>query len=353
MGIKGLHNFLKTVCPTVFKYQHISTFNSKKVAIDASIYLYKSKVCYGDFWMQTFVTFICSLRRYNIHPIFIFDTNIVPEKLNERKERALKKESLSTKVYTLQQSIDNFHRTSIIDSTLLDLSSKCAPSRFLSTSSSFNINAVQASVDKLKQQIVSITPTDITFIKKLLECMSIPFYDAPFESETSCSDICKRGLVDAVMTEDSDIFVYGTPLSACKYNYSDSMCTTVLFSDILKELELTETEFVEFCILCGSDYNKNIPKIGPKKSYDLIRKFKSIDNIKQNIPDLDISPLNHVRIKEIFTKYAPLNIDHIPYCGKPNYLKLDELFQANNIRLGVAYVKKCVTYDIKFEEEKK
>ena len=58
------------------------------------------------------------------------------------------------------------------------------------------------------------------------------------------------------------------------------------------------------CILCGTDYNKNIYKVGPKKAYDLLKKHESIDNFT-----IDTSILNHIRVRELFCpKYDTFNI---------------------------------------------
>ena len=48
---------------------------------------------------------------------------------------------------------------------------------------------------------------------------------------------------------------------------------------LLKELNLNYDQFVDVCILCGCDYTDSIPGIGPMKSYDLIQKYKQIENI--------------------------------------------------------------------------
>ena len=47
----------------------------------------------------------------------------------------------------------------------------------------------------------------------------------------------------------------------------------------MESLGLTEEQFIDFCIMCGCDYNKNIPKVGPANSYTLIKEHKSIDNL--------------------------------------------------------------------------
>jgi flap endonuclease-1 len=45
------------------------------------------------------------------------------------------------------------------------------------------------------------------------------------------------------------------------------------------DLELTEDEFIDMCILCGCDYASKIEGIGPVKAYKFIKEFHSIENI--------------------------------------------------------------------------
>ena len=48
---------------------------------------------------------------------------------------------------------------------------------------------------------------------------------------------------------------------------------------VLAELELTEDEFIDLCILCGCDYTSKIPSIGPVRALALIKKHGSIEKI--------------------------------------------------------------------------
>jgi 5'-3' exonuclease len=45
--------------------------------------------------------------------------------------------------------------------------------------------------------------------------------------------------------------------------------------------------------MCGCDYNTNIKNYGPKKAYDLIKRYGSIDEIQKKLEGLDMTCLNH------------------------------------------------------------
>ena len=58
--------------------------------------------------------------------------------------------------------------------------------------------------------------------------------------------------------------------------------------------------FLDFCIMCGTDYNKTIPKIGFEKSFKLIKEFTNLENIENHLVELEMDILNYKRIREIF-----------------------------------------------------
>ena len=52
---------------------------------------------------------------------------------------------------------------------------------------------------------------------------------------------------------------------------------------MMKQLDLTEEQFIDMCILCGCDYALKIEGIGPVKAYKLIKQFKCIEKILEYV----------------------------------------------------------------------
>lgn len=52
---------------------------------------------------------------------------------------------------------------------------------------------------------------------------------------------------------------------------------------ILKGFDMTMEQFIDMCILLGCDYCETIRGVGPKKAFELITKYKSIENILENL----------------------------------------------------------------------
>ena len=181
--------------------------------------------------------------------------------------------------------------------------------------------------------------------RELFTIFNIPFYDAPLEAETTCADLCKRGLVDAVLSEDTDVLAYSTPIFLTKIDTALDTCVRLTHSDILESLELNQEEFLDLCIMCGCDYNKNIPKIGCETSLKYISQYKSIDEIGLKT-NLDIKILNHIRTRELFLDYKKIDLTTIPFCGVPDFEKLEEFILRNKISINLETLKKNFTHVI-------
>src|SRR5205085_556375 len=77
----------------------------------------------------------------------------------------------------------------------------------------------------------------------------------------------------------------------------DREITYTCLSDILDKLKISFKTFVDLCIMGGTDFNDNIPNYALKKSYNLLIKHGSIENLP---PNLNTEILNYKRSREIF-----------------------------------------------------
>ena len=105
------------------------------------------------------------------------------------------------------------------------------------------------------------------------------------------------------------------------------------------KLDLTKDEFLDLCIMCGTDYNKNIFRVGPEKSYKYIKQYSSIENIGKNTKH-DISVLKRERVRELFKEYSQKDVD-IKYCGTPDFDELQKFINENRIKCDLEYIKEA------------
>jgi flap endonuclease-1 len=202
-----------------------------------------------------------------------------------------------------------------------------------------DMSVVKDKIEKMRSNILDISKEDFELTKKLFKILNIPFYDAPLEAETMCSDLCKRGLVDAVMSEDTDVLAYGCPVFLTKIDSANDSCVQICIEDILEELEITYEQFLDLCIMFGCDYNKNIPKVGIETSFKYIKQYGSIDGIKENTKH-DVSILNHQRTRELFTKYPQYEIKSVPFCGFPDFENLKEFVREHRLKISIENLEK-------------
>ena len=355
MGIEGLNKFLREACPHVYQQVELKDFAYKKCAIDTSLYIYKYMAVFGpDEWMSAFINLVTCLKRNHIHPCFIFDNGCPEEKLIERARRKETRGKIDNKVSKLENEIIEYYSTGIFSEFLESiyngkcLENKRSPKRLLSVrkiSNDDKIKKVEEELERLSKQSIKVTETDILNIKAFLTLVKVPYFDAELEAETTCVDLCKQGKVDFVISEDSDVFAYGCPLTIKDLNTSDGKCLAIVYDDIINSLEMTESTFLDFCIMCGCDYNSNIPLIGSKKAFSFMKEYKDIDIFLQSDEcKKDASVLKHIRVRELFKDYKKSNYD-VPYSDK---IEDEKIFQeisiflfTKNIKYSIEKIKKC------------
>lgn len=352
MGIKDLSKFLRDKYPDVFEPVHISEYHFRRVAIDTSLYLHHYKAAYNNpdnpsdlRWMGAFIKLVACLRENEIHCVFIYDSGFPQEKEAERKERSESRRKLEERVANLEDAIDRYHSSGEIDDLLIQFQNKRKlGQKSMLTPNSINIQAIEFAVKKMRKQLYSVTPQDFALTKQLFDILQVPYFDAPVEAETMCADLCIQGKVDAVLSEDTDVLAYGAHTFLTKVDTSDGTCMRIKHSDILEKMEMTADEFLDFCIMCGTDYNKNIFKVGPIKALKLIETHRNIDTIGEKT-NLDISILNHKRVRQLFRQYQRSSVV-VPYCGCPDFSSLEQFVVKKNLRLEIESLRKSFVHNI-------
>ena len=125
MGIKSsFNNFLRETCPNIFEPVHISEYSFMKVAIDISLYMHKFKAVCGDRWLSAFINLIASLRRNEIHCVFIFDGPAPPEKSGEQAKRRDNREKLDLQLYDLEEAVEEYNKSGVVKKCLVDIYAK-------------------------------------------------------------------------------------------------------------------------------------------------------------------------------------------------------------------------------------
>ena len=316
MGIKNLHSFFRKKIPQVYETVSIETLKGKKFAIDTSIFMCKFKNTYGSRWLNGFYQFIMYLIEYGIDFVFVLDTKPPPEKSHERQIRSQSREKNRERIDTLiTQWMSFLSRDSSIIEFSIGLLEGDFPElyNFLQkkhNNETINISDVGRYLGKLQKNIISISGEDFELLKKLFDIMKVSYYYADSEAEGTCALMNRKGLVDGVLTEDTDVIAYGAPVMYHNFSFRTGTVQKLELCKIIKELDVSFEQLRDFCILCGTDYNGNIEKIGPVRSMELIRKHKSLESMETVI---NLQKINYQRVRHLFdSEQYELKLQSLP-----------------------------------------
>jgi flap endonuclease-1 len=264
MGIRNLNRYLRDSCPESIRCINMADLSGKRIAVDISIYLYKYEG--EDALLENMYVMLSIFRHYNIIPIFIFDGKPPPEKRallikrkEDREEAQEEYEKLKKQLTSLQESKDD-------DDT--------------------DKQDIVAAMDQLKKQIVQISKEKIEKVKCLIRAYGATYYDAPGEADELCALLVIKKKVWACLSEDMDLFVYGCTRVLRYFSLIGHTVVLYYMKGILDELEMTQKEFKEICVLSGTDYNINADgnndKVNLRQTFKHFRKFKNSNdaNIK-------------------------------------------------------------------------
>jgi len=145
----------------------------------------------------------------------------------------------------------------------------------------------------------------------LLGYLGVPIVFAPSEGEAQAAYMTIKGDVSYTGSQDADALLFGTPRLVRNLtitgrrklpgkNVYVSISPELFELDyILSSLEITREQLIEVGILVGTDYNKGVKGIGPKKALRMIKSFgiaKALENLGASI---EYSP-----IKQFFLEPA-------------------------------------------------
>ncbi|KAK1740119.1 exonuclease 1 [Skeletonema marinoi] len=113
----------------------------------------------------------------------------------------------------------------------------------------------------------------------------VAFLVAPYEADAQMARMAHTGMVDLVITEDSDTLVYGCPRVLFKIDFDTNQGQEI---QVMRDLGKNESPsfrnwthdmFVFMCILSGCDYCDGIPGIGIKLAHKIVRVHRTPSKI--------------------------------------------------------------------------
>ena len=97
-------------------------------------------------------------------------------------------------------------------------------------------NAILEEDRTMERDLSTMTDEMKEDILKLLQLCGIPWVESPSEAEAQCAALEELGLVDGVVTEDSDIFVFGAKKVYKNFFNKNKYCEAYYAKDIQRDL---------------------------------------------------------------------------------------------------------------------
>ena len=142
------------------------------------------------------------------------------------------------------------------------------------------LKALRTQQKKDRRDADEVTQIMITECQALLRYFGIPYIVAPMEAEAQCAELVRLGLVDGIVTDDSDIFLFGgTRVYKNMFN-SNKFVECYLSSDLERELSLSREQLISIAQLLGSDYTEGLPGVGPVTAVEILSEFPGRDGLQ-------------------------------------------------------------------------
>ena len=218
MGIKYLNSYLKRKCKGVLPKVTLWDLRGKRVAIDASIYMYRFAA--QDALMEGMYQLTMLLLDHRITPLYVFDGAPPPEKAELIKRRQQERRCAEMKLAEMEESNDTK-----------------------------NLNLYKRRSTRLRR-------SDVGGVKEMLTACGVTWYQASGEADQLCVRLVKTNEAWACMSEDMDMLVYGCDRVLRYVSVFNKTAVMYSLPDILSTLGVSFEDFQKICILSGTDYHK-------------------------------------------------------------------------------------------------
>lgn len=256
LSLKGLLPLLKSI----HKHCTLKKFAGQTIGIDAYGWLHRGTVAcaielaldkpttkYVDFAMGR----VRMLLDFGVKPYLVFDGDNLPSKAGtngERRKRRDESKALGLELYKAGKL---------------------------------------AQAHQELQKAADVTPYMARLLIEELKKMNVQYLVAPYEADAQLVYLEQQGIINGILSEDSDMLVFGAKRLLTKLNQYGE-CIEIDRADfaLCKEISLTgwtDAMFRRMAILSGCDYLSNIDKMGLKTAYRYVRKYKETEKTLQMI----------------------------------------------------------------------
>lgn len=252
MGIQGLLQFIKEASEPI----HVRKYKGQVVAVDTYCWLHKGAIACAeklakgeptDKYVGFCMKFVNMLLTHGIKPILVFDGCTLPSKKEVEKSRRERRQS------------------NLLKGKQLLREGKVSEARECFTRS---VNITHAMAHK---------------VIKAARSQGVDCLVAPYEADAQLAYLNKAGIVQAIITEDSDLLAFGCEKVILKMDqFGNGLEIDQARLGMCRQLGdvFTEEKFRYMCILSGCDYLPSLRGIGLAKACKVLRLANNPDIVK-------------------------------------------------------------------------
>lgn len=250
MGIRGLAGFLRWRTPYARRPVCWGSYTGTRWAVDASCILYRARA--ANLSVITVVaSLIVRMRNAGIEPVFIFDGRTPAAKSETVEKRREMREAVK-------------HEIAMIKAEITD------------TAATPETIAKEARMAELHARVPHITARDRDDIKKFLYSAGALFVTAIGEADDLLGYLARTEQVSAVVSMDMDMLARGVRILIQPETPDMTVLTQITLTAVLGGLGLSYEQFVDACMLMGSDYTPHtIRTLPPSIAIETIRARRS------------------------------------------------------------------------------
>jgi flap endonuclease-1 len=249
MGIKRLNGYIKSKLPHVKKVATLANHAGEHWGVDVSCLLYRARGV-----SLTPVTVIASLivrlRQAGITPIFIFDGKPPAAKGATVDQRRADRQIIHQEMAEIRTELDAEH-TAAEKATM------------------------EHRMAELQRRAPVVTNNDKDEIKRLLYGAGVQFLTATGEADDVLAYLCRDGTLQGVVSTDMDMLARGVPLLVTPETNDATTLSRIRLADMLAGFRLTYAQFVDACMLMGSDYSEG--SMEPREAIEAARSGATCD----------------------------------------------------------------------------
>lgn len=230
MGIRGLSGYLKTKIPQSRQNLRWSSWSGCSWAIDISCILYRARAASLD-PVTVVASLLSRMRAANITPIVVFDGKPPATKTEVLDQRRDQRESAQKEIGALEHTLDVSANMSQMEKAL-----------------------TEKRISTLKSHNPTVSSSDRDLVKQLLYGAGVLFVAASGEADDLLGFLARSNMVHAVVSTDMDMLARGVPFLIMPETPDTTVLTEIMTATILCHLGLSYENFVDACVLMGTDY---------------------------------------------------------------------------------------------------